>query len=100
VLFDVLDERVETEFQVRYQGRFGLPAGAPGTAGADEATDDGGVFGNDGHVPAIDLDAVVYQVVGITGQSVPDLVWWRGGSCKGRPDSFCTIETGAASVIW
>ncbi len=34
-----------------------------GNAGADETADDGGVFGNDGRLPAIDLEAVVYYVV-------------------------------------
>jgi hypothetical protein len=57
-------QRVETEFQVRYQGQSGLRATTLGTARADETADDGGVFGNDGYLPAVDLDAVVHHVAG------------------------------------
>src|SRR5215510_16367162 len=35
----------------------------------------------------------------ISGQSLPDLVWWHDESFKGRHDSFCTMNTGAASVF-
>ena len=34
-----------------------------------------------------------------SGQSLPDLVWWHDESFKGRHDSFCTMNTGAASVF-
>jgi hypothetical protein len=35
-------------------------------------------------------------MVGITGQSLPDLGWWHGESFKTGHDSFCTMNTGAA----
>ena len=37
---------------------------APAAAGADETADEGGVFGNDGNLPAAGLDAVVHHVAG------------------------------------
>ena len=35
----------------------------------------------------------------ISGQSLPDLVWWHGESFKGRHNSFCTMNTRAASFF-
>src|SRR5215469_17904110 len=33
----------------------------------------------------------------ISGQSLPDLVWWHGESFRGRHNSFCTMNTRATS---
>ena len=36
----------------------------------------------------------------ISGQSLPDLVWWHDESFKGRHDSFCTMNTGGRKCFF